>query len=57
MTRINSNLSTPLQKRDDYTCAKENADNAEDDSSINSLDINSRSKKSIVILGLSMLNA
>ena len=57
MTRINSNLSTPLQKRADNTCAKENTDNAEDDSSINCLDINSRSKKSIVILGGSMLNA
>ena len=47
--------STPLHKNADNASTKVNADNSEDNSSVNSRDINSKSKKSIVILGDSML--
>ena len=55
ITHIDPKQSTPLQKNADNASTKENADNSEDNSSINSCDINSKSQKLIVILGDSML--
>ena len=55
ITHIDPKQSTPLQKNADNASTKENADNSEDNSSIKSRDINSKSKKLIVILGESML--
>ena len=55
ITHIDPQQSTPLPKNADNASTKENADNSEDNSSINSRDINSKSKKLIVILGDSML--
>ena len=55
ITHIGPKKSTPLHKNAGNASTKENADNSEDDSSINSCVINSKSKKSIVILGDSML--
>ena len=45
----------PLHSNADNASTKVNADYSEDNSSVNSRDINSKSKKSIVILGDSML--
>ena len=55
ITHIDPKQSTPLHKNADNASSKENADNNEDNSLINSRDINSKSNKSIVILGDSML--
>ena len=55
ITHIGPKQSTPLHKNADNASSKENADNNEDNSLINSCDINSKSNKSIVILGDSML--
>ena len=55
ITHNGSKQSTPLHKNADNASSKENADNNEDNSLINSRDINSKSNKSIVILGDSML--
>ena len=55
ITYIDPKQSTPLHKNDNSASSKENADNNEDNSLINSRDINSKSNKSIVILGDSML--
>ena len=55
ITHIDPKQSTPLPTNADNASTKENADNSEDNSSINSCDINSKSKKLIVILGDSML--
>ena len=54
-TQIDPNQSTPLHKHTDNASTKENADNNENNSSIKSRDINSKSKRPIVILGNSML--
>ena len=55
ITHNGSKQSTPLHKNADNASSKENVDNNEDNSLINSCDINSKSNKSIVILGDSML--
>ena len=55
ITHIDPKQSTPLHKNADNASSKENADDSEDNSSINIHDINSKSKKSIVILGDNML--
>ena len=55
ITHIGPKKSTPLHKNAGNASTKENAGNSENNSSINSCDINSKSKKSIVILGDSML--
>ena len=55
ITYIDPKQSTPLHKNADNVSTKENADNSEDNSSINSRDINSKRQKSIVIFGDSML--
>ena len=54
-THIDPNQSTPLHKNADNASTKENADNSEDNSSIKSRDINSKSKRPTVIWGDSML--
>ena len=54
-THIDPNQSMPLHKHTDNASTKENADNNENNSSIKSRDINSKSKRPIVILGDSML--
>ena len=54
-THTDPKQSTPLHKNADNASTKENADNSEDNLSINRRDINSKSKKSILILGNSML--
>ena len=54
ITHIDPKQSTPLHKNADNASTKENADNRKDNWSINSRHINSKSKKSIVILGDSM---
>ena len=54
-THIDPKQSAPLQKNNDNASTKENAANSEDNSSTKSRDINSRSRKSIVILHDSML--
>ena len=48
-THIDPNQSTPLHKNADNASTKENADNSEDNSSIKSRDINSKSKRPTVI--------
>ena len=55
MTYIDPEQPTPLHNNAGTSSAKKNAGNSEDNSSTNSHDINSKSKKSIVILGDSML--
>ena len=55
ITYLNPKQSTPLHKNADSLSTKENAKNSEDNSLINRRDINSKSKKSIVILGDSIL--
>ena len=55
MTYINPKQSIRLHKISDNTSTKENADNSKDNSSTNSRDFNLESKKSIVILGDSIL--
>ena len=55
ITYIDPKQSTPLHKNDNSASSEENADNNEDNSLINSRDINSKSNKSIVILGDSIL--
>ena len=52
---IHPKQSTPLHKNDNSASSEENADNNEDNSLINSRDVNSKSNKSIVILGDSIL--
>ena len=52
---IDPKQCTPLHKHAENASIKENSDNSEDNSSINSSDINSKSKNSIVILGNSLL--
>ena len=52
---IDPKPSTSLHKNADNASTKESADSGEDNSLIKSRDINSKSKKSIVILGDSML--
>ena len=54
-THIDPKQSASLHKNADSASTKENADNREDNSSINSRDINLKSKKSIVTLGDSIL--
>ena len=54
-THIDPKQSTPLHKNADNASTKQNADTSEDNSSISSHDFNSKCKKSIVILGDSML--
>ena len=54
-THIDPKQCTPLHKHAENASIKENSDNSEDNSSINSSDINSKSKNSIVILGNSLL--
>ena len=48
-------ICTHIKKNAENPSSKENADNSEDNSSINSRDINLKSKKLIVLLGNSML--
>ena len=55
LTYIDPEQPTPLHNNAGTSSAKKNAGNSEDNSSTNSHDINSKSKKSIVILGDSML--
>ena len=55
ITHTDPKQSAPLHKKSDNASTKENAENSEDNSSINSRDINSKSKKLIVILDYSML--
>ena len=55
MTNIDPKQLTPSYNNADTPSAKKNVDNSEDNSSINSHYINSKSQKSIVILGDSML--
>ena len=55
ITYIDPKQSTPLHKNDNSASSEENADNNEDNSLINSRDVNSKSNKSIVILGDSIL--
>ena len=55
ITYLDPKQSTPLHKNADSLSTKENAKNSEDNSLINRRDINSKSKKSIVILGDSIL--
>ena len=54
-THIDPKQSTPLHKNADNASTKQNADTSEDNSLISSHDFNSKCKKSIVILGDSML--
>ena len=54
-THIDRKQSTPLPKHADNASTKENANNSDDNSSIKSRDVNSKSKKLILILGDSML--
>ena len=55
ITHIDPKPSTPLHKNADNASTNENAGNNEDNSSINNRDINSKSKKSVTILGDSTL--
>ena len=55
ITYIDPKQSISLHKNADHPCSKENAENSEDNSSINSRDINSKCKKSILILSDSIL--
>ena len=55
MTHIDQNQSKLLHKNIDNASTKENAENSDDNSSTNSRDTNSKSKKAMVILGDSIL--